>query len=411
MNSTVSPVDPGCLGAVLPHLTSQIVLTVLYAIIFPVSLLGNSLVLHVVYRRRSMRSVMNLLIVNMAVADLLVTIFIMPYSTSYIYISHRWFGGLFGEVLCKAVHFSLTTSIAASVFTMTVMTVDRFVAIVYVWRRSLTLGKSKIALAVIWVLSLACMAINLYVYRVGSTPGSYWCYPDWKPAFDNKTSPKIFAIIVFVALYLVPLLLMAVLYTVICHALWKKSFEENCTSGGGHHIDSSKKRVIKMLITIVISFGVCWLPLHVSHYYINYELATYTCWPRWLQLGSFWLGHSNSALNPCIYVYFNKTFRRAFMDALHIKAFNSGQTSPRSTFVHRNGHSTYGTSKVGPQRQTCVRSLSEPGGPKWFRWLRARDSYRRLRALGYRDTRSNVRTCLREDRDSKAIVVEKLSVL
>lgn len=309
--------------------------------------------------------------------------------------------------MCRAVHFSLTTSIAASVFTMSVMTVDRFVAIAFVWKRSLTLGKSKIILAIIWVLSLACMAINLYVYRVGYSNDSYWCYPDWLPAFDNETSPKIFNKIVFVALYLLPLLLMAVLYAVICYKLWQKSYFENSGAGGCNHVDSSKKRVVKMLITIVISFGLCWLPLHVSHYYINYELHTYLCWPPWLKLGSFWLGHSNSALNPCIYVYFNKTFRRAFMDALHLTRGRQG------TFTRATGQYETNYSAV---KQDSLKENSLSAIQKSLRWLRGRESYRRLRAWSQRSyypgsPNMNDKSLSQENSNDEIIVVEKLSVL
>lgn len=59
------------------------------------------------------------------------------------------------------------------------------------------------------------------------------------------------------------------------------------------------------------------------HYYIYFEPETFMCMSRYLVLMSFWLGHANSAINPVLYVIFNKTFRRAFLQALHIESFNS----------------------------------------------------------------------------------------
>ncbi|EDO30086.1 predicted protein, partial [Nematostella vectensis] len=135
-------------------LTLQVVLTFAYAVIFPISLLGNSLVLFVVYRHHTLRNALNYLIVNMAIADLLVTIFTMPYSVSYLYIQNRWFGGVFGEILCKVVQSAVAISIAASIFTLTTITIDRFISIVYVWKQTLTLGTSKLALVLIWVFSV-----------------------------------------------------------------------------------------------------------------------------------------------------------------------------------------------------------------------------------------------------------------
>ena len=49
-----------------------------YCLLLVVSLLGNTLIIMVVYRDNKMRTTTNLLIVNMAVSDLLVPIFAMP---------------------------------------------------------------------------------------------------------------------------------------------------------------------------------------------------------------------------------------------------------------------------------------------------------------------------------------------
>ncbi|XP_022786160.1 neuropeptide FF receptor 2-like isoform X2 [Stylophora pistillata] len=300
----------------------QATLTLLYAIIFPVALLGNSLVLYVVFKRQSMRNVLNLLIVNMAVADLLVTIFVMPWSVSYLFVILQWFGGIFGKILCKTIHFSFTTSLAASVITLMVITVDRFLTIVFVWKTCLNLRTSKVSLVIIWIMSIVIMGHYLEVFKVNQPlkdvgNDNYYCHPDWQrmPAhFD-----KFFNVTVFVALYAFPLILMAILYSMIIHKLWR----ERIASGGDTNINSSKKRVVKMLITVTLAFAVCWLPLHIMHYYIYFEPETFTCMSSYLVLMSFWLGHANSAINPVLYVIFNKTFRRAFLQALHIESFNS----------------------------------------------------------------------------------------
>lgn len=310
--------------------SSQVVLTVLYAIIFPIALLGNSLVLYVVFKRQSMRSVLNLLIVNMAIADLLVTVFIMPYSVAYLFVGLEWFSGIVGLILCKTIHFSLTASIAASVITLIVITVDRFVSIVFVWKTCLNLRTSKVSLVVIWIIAIGIMGLHLEVYTVNQPiPGDerYYCHPDWQrmPVGFNK----FFAIGMFVMLYAFPLVLMAILYSMIVHKLWKDSFDRSAASGGDANINCSKKRVVKMLVTVTIAFAVCWFPLHTIHYYIYFEAETFRCMSRFLILLSFWLGHANSALNPVLYVIFNKTFRRAFLQALHIESYSSVNSSVR----------------------------------------------------------------------------------
>ena len=330
--------SPNATSQCIPNITVsiQITLTVLYVVVFPMALLGNSLVLHVVVKRQSMRNVLNLSIVNMAIADLLITVFVMPYSVYFLFAGVEWFGGLFGLILCKMIHFSLTASIAASVITLIVITVDRFVSIVFVWKRFLNLKTSKISLVVIWVFSIAVMGLNLHVYTAEQAlPGDdrYYCYPDWKRMPEDFG--KFFAVATFIMLYAIPLVLMAVLYSVIANNLWRQSISQTAGSSGDANINSSKKRVIKMLVTITIAFAVCWLPLHTIHYFIYFDSEAFQCFSQYFVLLSFWLGHANSAINPVLYVVFNKTFRRAFLHALHIQKFDS--VTLKSTILrHRN---------------------------------------------------------------------------
>lgn len=343
-------------------LSLQVILTVLYIIIFPIALLGNSLVLYVVFKRQSMRSVLNLLIVNMSIADLLVTVFIMPYSVAYLFVGLQWFSGTFGLILCKTIHFSLTASIAASVITLIVITVDRFVSIVFVWKPCLNLRTSKLSLVIIWVVSIAIMGLHLEVYTVKQAiPGDerYFCYPDWTrmPVDFNKY----FAVGMFVMLYANPLVLMAILYSMIVHKLWRDSFAENVGSGGDSNINSSKKRVVKMLVTVTIAFAVCWFPLHAIHYYIYFETETFRCMSMTVILLSFWLGHANSAINPVLYVIFNKTFRRAFLHALHIESFQS--VNLKSTIKRSDRRPSTAQTNVKSTSQNGNNNAAQPSPP------------------------------------------------
>ena len=109
--------------------------------------------------------------------------------------------------------------------------------------------------------------------------------------------------------------------------------------GGDREIDKKKKRVIQMLITCTVFFALCWLPLHILHYHIYFDIEAYRCFPAWVILGGFWLGHANSAVNPCLYVIFNKTFRKAFLKALHMDNFDSRvfQASNGVSRIQRGG--------------------------------------------------------------------------
>jgi len=77
------------------------VLTTLYVIVFLIGLTGNALVVYVVWRNSNMRTVTNLFIVNLSIADLLVIVVCLP-PTTLVDITETWF---FGLAMCKIVHY------------------------------------------------------------------------------------------------------------------------------------------------------------------------------------------------------------------------------------------------------------------------------------------------------------------
>ncbi|XP_078362159.1 cholecystokinin receptor type A-like isoform X2 [Oculina patagonica] len=76
--------------------------TFIYCVIILGSLVGNSLVILVVYKRKRMRTTTNFMIVNMAVSDLLFAIFTTPPSIRTVYVGEDLLvGGITAELICK----------------------------------------------------------------------------------------------------------------------------------------------------------------------------------------------------------------------------------------------------------------------------------------------------------------------
>lgn len=74
-----------------------------------------------------MRSTTNLLIINLAVADLLFVIFCVPFTATD-YILPMW---PFGDLWCKFVQYMIVVTCHASVYTLVLMSLDRFLAVVH----------------------------------------------------------------------------------------------------------------------------------------------------------------------------------------------------------------------------------------------------------------------------------------
>ena len=68
-------------------------------------------------------------------------------------------------------------------------------------------------------------------------------------------------------------------------------------------------QIVKMLVTVVVLFALCWLPLHIFFFVLNFTAKEHH--PN-LTLPYFichWIAMSNSFVNPIVYVLLNDSFR------------------------------------------------------------------------------------------------------
>ncbi|KMQ84098.1 allatostatin-a receptor-like protein [Lasius niger] len=100
-----------------------VVVPLFFGIIGILGLVGNSLVVVVVAANPGMRSTTNILIINLAVADLLFVIFCIPFTAADFVLPY-W---PFGNVWCKMVQYLIIVTAYASVYTLVLMSLDRLV--------------------------------------------------------------------------------------------------------------------------------------------------------------------------------------------------------------------------------------------------------------------------------------------
>ncbi|KAF2366956.1 G protein-coupled receptor rhodopsin-like [Trinorchestia longiramus] len=98
----------------------------LFVLIFSPLLTGNVTLVIMFTRNKSLRSVPNTYIISLALGDLLVLLFTVPF-VSFIYVLESW---PFGVVICKCSEFVREVSVGVTVFTLTALSADRYMAIV-----------------------------------------------------------------------------------------------------------------------------------------------------------------------------------------------------------------------------------------------------------------------------------------
>ena len=300
-----------------PNTATKLGLTVAYAVVFIVALFGNCAIILIAKTKRRIRKVaFNFFIISMATADIMDALFAVPLTVIFFYNGSLWFGGLLGDISCKILRFLTNLSLAASVFTLAAISVDRYLAIVHVLREPLSKRKVKLAVVSLWLLASLLMSTYLIKYKtVLQKNGRHHCVGSW--ADERAKNFRMYqyeTVTRFIFMYVIPLFLMAALYSLIIRVLKKRqAFGENMSQ---IRIQRQNVTVIKMLLTVVLLFAFCWLPAHMVSLTTAFSYEKLLCWPISLTFTLFVPSHANSAINPCIYLIFNENFRKGLKDLL-----------------------------------------------------------------------------------------------
>ncbi|KAG8571416.1 hypothetical protein GDO81_011637 [Engystomops pustulosus] len=186
----------------------NVITLVVFGIIFALGVLGNSLVITVLARSKpgKPRSTTNIFILNLSIADLAYLLFCVPFQST-VYVLPTW---VLGAFICKFIHYFFTVSMLVSIFTLSAMSVDRYVAIVHS-RRSSSIRVSRNALIgviIIWILSFAMACPVAYNQRLIHRNNQTFCWEFW----PNLKQKRIYVVCTFVFGYLIPLLLISFCY-------------------------------------------------------------------------------------------------------------------------------------------------------------------------------------------------------
>ncbi|CAL8286835.1 unnamed protein product [Merluccius merluccius] len=282
-------------------------ITALYCGICVVGLLGNLLVMYGVVRYTKMKTATNIYIFNLALADALATS-TLPFQSAK-YLMSTW---PFGEPLCKAVIAIDYYNMFTSIFTLTMMSVDRYVAVCHPVRALdfRTPAKAKLINVCIWILSSAVgvpvmvMAVTKETEKGGQTVCTLG-FP--KPQWYWDTVMKI---CVFLFAFVMPVLVITA-----CYGLMITRLKSVRLLSGSKEKDRNLRRITRMVLVVVAAFIVCWTPIHI--FIIVKTMVTIdhknplvvACWHLCIALG-----YTNSSLNPVLYAFLDENFKRCFRD-------------------------------------------------------------------------------------------------
>ena len=288
-----------------------------YVIVFAISLFGNILILNVICKSKNMHRNTNLLILNMAISDLVIPVVVIPRRVIQIALeipSAKWIlSGVTGEITCKLQTFMQDFSGLVSTLTLVLISLERLVAVAFPLRAKMVTYRLRVKMIILsWVVSAAIHAPYFYIFKLFEFNSEVYCIASWEPAFEEPSTGKFYITFLCISVILIPFSLLAGIYTVIVSILIRQRNHLRDAVRGGIIRDKMNRNVLKMAVTIVVIFAICWAPLNINLLLATFFRKSQNAWctpPAFAFIAEF-LVIANAAINPFVYFGFVENYRR-----------------------------------------------------------------------------------------------------
>ncbi|XP_077863710.1 tachykinin-like peptides receptor 86C [Saccoglossus kowalevskii] len=126
----------------------QIALSIFYSLVILMSLTGNAIVVYVLNGYRLKHGI-NVFLINLAIADIALTLFCSPFTFIEV-VLQDW---IFGDVMCTIVHFTQQVTVMVSIFTLVAICVDRYTAVINPLKVKTGKSRNRVVIITIWIIA------------------------------------------------------------------------------------------------------------------------------------------------------------------------------------------------------------------------------------------------------------------
>uniref|UniRef100_A0A2K5RKI8 Uracil nucleotide/cysteinyl leukotriene receptor n=2 Tax=Cebus imitator TaxID=2715852 RepID=A0A2K5RKI8_CEBIM len=295
-----------------------------YLLDFILAFVGNALALWLFIRDHKSGTPANVFLMHLAVADLS-CVLVLPTRLVYHFSGNHW---PFGEIPCRLTGFLFYLNMYASIYFLTCISADRFLAIVHPVK-SLKLRRplyAHLACAFLWVVVAVAMAPLLVSPQTMQTNHTVVCLQ----LYREKASHH--ALVSLAVAFTFPFVT-----TVTCYLLIIRSLRQ------GPRVEKRlKSKAVRMIAMVLAIFLVCFVPYHVNRsvYVLHYSGRGTSCAAqRILALGNritSCLTSLNGALDPVMYFFVAEKFRHALCNLVCGKKL----TGPPPSFEGKTNESS-----------------------------------------------------------------------
>ncbi|MEQ2298565.1 hypothetical protein AMECASPLE_006540 [Ameca splendens] len=278
-----------------------ITMAFLYLLVCIVGLAGNCLVIIAILKLDKMSTSTTVYVFNLALADGLFMVG-LPFIASQNF-QNQW---VFGNTVCKVVMVLDGINQFTSVFCLTAMSIDRYMALAEPFRfaRWRTPRCAKVVSMSLWFFSL--LTILPMAFHFSADHGL--CFPDfatdaWWLGVLSYT---------FVIGFAIPFMLMTISYTALLISLRSQQHHSSVTNHEGRR---PEQQMTKMVVAVVVVFGMCWLPFYTFNFLSLYQDGLFLTFGRAFEFVVL-LSYSWSCANPILYACLSDSFRKHFCTLL-----------------------------------------------------------------------------------------------
>ncbi|XP_042309466.1 neuropeptide Y receptor type 6-like [Sceloporus undulatus] len=292
-----------------------------YAIVTLVGLLGNLCLIIVIGKQKESQNVTNILIANLSVSDIFICVMCIPFTAAYTLMDY-W---VFGEALCKISDFIQSISVTVSTFSLVLIAIERYQLIVNPRGWKPNISHAFWGIAFIWAFSLIISAPFFIFHQITDDPfrnlsshsdiymNKVVCIEVW-PSNEERRG---YTTTMLVCQYFFPLGFIFICYLKIFVCLQKRHGKVDKIREKENRLNESK-RINAMLISIVVTFGACWLPLNIFNIVFDWKYeALMSCHHDVVFTLCHLVAMTSTCVNPFFYGFLNKNFQKDLVILLH----------------------------------------------------------------------------------------------
>lgn len=316
--------NPSLLRAIYVKDPPNVTVGIILCLIILATIVGNVLVFVAVSLRKNLRTISNMFIMSLSVADFLVgTVVMIPAMLNEIF--DEW---VLSQTFCSIWASFDVMLCSASILNVCLISLDRYLVIMRPLRYNalMTPQRAVALLMICWGLSI----LSSFV------PIETGYHNPALPSLENltlfSTRPQCLFIVSMpfaMTASMVTIFLPIVVAFVLYYRVSKEAKRQSCILGtliaptnvllgqkvASKHIREPFTRKATITLGIIVgAYVVTWAPFLI----FNITEAFCRCIPTKLFTGMVWLGYCNSLINPIIYPFFMRDFRRVYMEGLSV---------------------------------------------------------------------------------------------